>query len=42
MNTRDFLKAIDEKGLLERQVDEYKTAVLSQSQLINNLRDVIY
>ena len=42
VNTREILKAMDERGLLERQVDEYKTALLSQSQLINNLRDVIY
>ncbi|CDW79107.1 UNKNOWN [Stylonychia lemnae] len=40
-NNKEFIRVVEDKTILERQVDEYKSTVLNQTQLIKNLQHII-
>lgn len=41
LSNREVLRLVEDKSILERQVEEYKSTLLNQSQLIRSLRGVI-
>eukprot|EP00347_Sterkiella_histriomuscorum_P007219 403349805 len=40
-NNREFMRVVEDKNILERQVDEYKSTLFNQSQLIRSLQNII-
>lgn len=41
LNNRELVRVIEDKSILERQVDEYKSALKDQTQLIQSLQHLL-